>query len=78
LGLTQQANIDAPVNRIGNGWTFTLMSGICIFFSPIMFIVMRFGPKWRQENALKLENAQKKNGAKLAAATNEKAAGDSS
>lgn len=31
------------------------MSGIYILFSPIMFIVMRFGPKWRRENALKLK-----------------------
>jgi hypothetical protein len=61
--LTQQANIDVPVNRVGNGLTFTLMSGICIFFSPIMFIVMRFGPKWRQENAA----AQMEEVAKLAA-----------
>lgn len=78
LGAGAVASVLPCINRIGNGWTFTLMSGICIFFSPIMFIVMRFGPQWRQENALKLENAQKKRVAKLAAATNEKAAGDSS
>jgi hypothetical protein len=61
-----------PVNGIGLGWTFTLMSGICVVFSPIMFIVMHHGPNWRKAKHLKLEEAQKQKAAKLAATTNEK------
>lgn len=47
------------------------MSAICAVFSPIMFVVMRWGPKWREEKRLKLEQAEKQKATKLAAA-NEK------
>ncbi|CDO75510.1 hypothetical protein BN946_scf184935.g46 [Trametes cinnabarina] len=39
--------IDLILKAIGTGWTYVLLCGICVVFSPIIWIVIRYGPKWR-------------------------------
>ncbi|KAH9950873.1 major facilitator superfamily domain-containing protein [Amylocystis lapponica] len=39
--------IDLILNAIGPGWTYVLLAGICVFFSPLMVITRYMGPKWR-------------------------------
>ncbi|KAI1788820.1 major facilitator superfamily domain-containing protein [Ganoderma leucocontextum] len=39
--------IDLILKRLGTGWTYVLLSGICVVFSPIYWILMKYGPKWR-------------------------------
>lgn len=35
-------------NSLGAGWSFVLLSGICVAGMPISFIVIRYGRSWRE------------------------------
>ncbi|KAI0931697.1 hypothetical protein AcV5_004875 [Taiwanofungus camphoratus] len=45
--------IDLILNRLGTGWTYVLLAGICVFFSPLMLITYQMGPKWRARRRAK-------------------------
>ncbi|KAF7793391.1 hypothetical protein EIP86_004503 [Pleurotus ostreatoroseus] len=47
LGAACVSVINLIINAIGVGWTYVLLGGICVLVGPIMFILMRMGPKWR-------------------------------
>lgn len=34
-------------NAMGAGWTFVLLSGICVAGMPLSFVVIRYGKTWR-------------------------------
>lgn len=44
---------------LGAGWTFVLLSGICVAGLPLVFIVIRYGKKWREWRALKATQGSK-------------------
>ncbi|KAI0697552.1 MFS general substrate transporter [Cytidiella melzeri] len=46
------------IQAIGIGWTYVLLSGLCVLVTPLMFIVMRMGPRWRAQRRAK-QNAAK-------------------
>ncbi len=46
-------------NKIGLGWTAVVIAGCFALLSPIVLVVMKHGPRWREEKALK-EEAKKK------------------
>ncbi|KAF8585839.1 MFS general substrate transporter [Ramaria rubella] len=48
MGATLVSIIDFIINAIRPGWTYTLLSGICVLMLPMNFAVIRFGPKWRE------------------------------
>ena len=42
---------------LGDGWTYTLLGGLCLLVSPLVVVEIRWGPTWRerrkkQESAL--------------------------
>ncbi|KAH9858031.1 MFS general substrate transporter [Lenzites betulinus] len=39
--------IDLMIKALGTGWTYVILTGICIVFSPIYWVLMRYGPVWR-------------------------------
>ncbi|KAI0195504.1 putative MFS transporter [Astrocystis sublimbata] len=39
--------------RGGIGWLGVVIPGIWLLFSPILYVVLRYGPKWREEERLK-------------------------
>lgn len=45
--------IDRATTRLGYGWTYVLLGSICLLMIPIMYIVMRIGPKWRKKRERK-------------------------
>ncbi|KAI1652925.1 hypothetical protein F4813DRAFT_400509 [Daldinia decipiens] len=47
LGAGAPAVANLLADRIGIGWTDTLVAFLWIPFSPLLCAVMRFGPKWR-------------------------------
>ncbi|TFK94393.1 MFS general substrate transporter [Polyporus arcularius HHB13444] len=47
FGAVAVSVIDLILKRLGTGWTYVLLSGICIAFSPYFWIQMKYGPKWR-------------------------------
>jgi len=48
------------LNSIGIGWTSVLVSGIWLIMAPVVWIVMKWGPQWREERRLKLEERKQK------------------
>jgi len=41
------------LERIGIGWTSVVIAGVWAVFSPIMFLVIKFGPRWREEKRVR-------------------------
>lgn len=66
LGAGSVAIIVPLINRIGFGWAGTLVAGIMIIFSPLLWCVMIWGHGWRNEKRRKLEEKKKAKKANLA------------
>ncbi|KAI0778343.1 MFS general substrate transporter [Trametes elegans] len=47
LGAVCVSVIDLMLKALGTGWTYVLLSGICVVFSPILWALIRYGPIWR-------------------------------
>jgi hypothetical protein len=53
-------------SALGAGWTFVLLSGICIAGLPLPYVVVRYAPDWRrkrEEQAEKRRLERKERGA---------------
>lgn len=48
-----------PMSRaMGTGWAYTFIGLLIIVMSPTLFIVTRYGPIWREERRVRLENKE--------------------
>lgn len=69
LGAGATGVIVPMVNGIGRGWSFTLISLILFVASPMIWVVIWKGPKWREERRVKMERKkaemEKKQAAKV-------------
>ncbi|RFU34076.1 hypothetical protein B7463_g2328, partial [Scytalidium lignicola] len=45
--------INIMIERMGNGWCFTFISLVCVATMPLLFIELKWGPKWREDRAVK-------------------------
>jgi MFS family permease len=55
LGAGSSAVVIPLINAIGVGWTSTLSAFLWIAFSPLIFLLMRLGPRWRKAMKAKRE-----------------------
>lgn len=55
MGAGATAIIIYMIDAMGTGWCFTLIAGIVAVFSPIMWVLERWGPKWREERRVRME-----------------------
>lgn len=71
IGAGATAVIGPVINAIGEGWAFTLFSGIIILLAPMPIILVKKGPAWRKArvDAMKLK-ADAKDGHRTEKATN--------
>jgi hypothetical protein len=46
------------IDAMGVGWCFTFIALVCAAASPMLWIEMRWGPKWREERKVKMEKAE--------------------
>ncbi|KAH9835929.1 MFS general substrate transporter [Rhodofomes roseus] len=53
LGAALVSVIDIMLNRLGPGWTYVLLAGICLVLSPIMIFTYIMGPRWRAHRRAK-------------------------
>lgn len=58
--------IDVIINSVDIGWTYVILGALCIAVAPIMFIVMRMGPKWRASRRARQSASQSKKAEKAA------------
>ncbi|KAJ4291619.1 hypothetical protein N0V90_009514 [Kalmusia sp. IMI 367209] len=55
MGAGGTAVITLMIDSMGRGWCFTFVAGVIVLFSPILWVLMKWGPKWRNERRLKME-----------------------
>lgn len=52
------AVIDPMIRKMGTGWAYTLVGILIIALSPSLLIVTRYGPVWREERRVRLEQKE--------------------
>ncbi|KAJ5738838.1 hypothetical protein N7493_001993 [Penicillium malachiteum] len=55
LGAGATAVIDLMLSAMGRGWCFTFIAFVMLCTSPLLWIVITYGPQWREERRLKEE-----------------------
>jgi MFS family permease len=60
MGAGAVAAVIPLLEKIGIGWTSVVIAGVWAVFSPVMFIVVKFGPKWREEKRVREEKRKAK------------------
>lgn len=61
FGAGGTAVIETVLRAWGRGWTFTFLALVVVVFSPILWVSMRWGPKWREERRVrKLKQKEEK------------------
>ncbi len=64
LGAGATSGVVPLINKIGIGWTTTFFGLLVIVFSPILWYIMKNGPKWRCATKEKKERQEAKRAAK--------------
>jgi hypothetical protein len=57
MGAGMVSVINPILVAFGTGWTYTLLGGICILASPLLYVELRCGPRWRERRRQKQEQA---------------------
>lgn len=60
LGAAASAAISPMANAIGMGWAYTTLALIFLAGSPALWVIMRYGLKWRGERKVKEDKADEK------------------
>ncbi|KAF2092006.1 chloramphenicol resistance protein [Saccharata proteae CBS 121410] len=58
VGAVGSAVIIRIIQAWGAGWCFTFHAALVAGFSPILLVLMKKGPKWREERRLRVERAK--------------------
>ncbi|KAI8308446.1 Itaconate transport protein [Colletotrichum sp. SAR11_59] len=53
VGAVGTAIIEYMISGMGRGWCFTFIAALCAVTSPMMFLIVRNGPGWRNERRMK-------------------------
>ena len=48
-GAGSVAAIEPMLTAMGRGPCFTFIAGVALFFSPMMYVLLKYGPKWRKQ-----------------------------
>jgi multidrug resistance protein len=49
IGAGASAAIVPMTNAMSSGWAYTLLALLNLFMAPLLWVIMRWGPKWRAE-----------------------------
>jgi len=66
MGAAGTAVIIQMINAMGRGWCFTFIAAVVFFTSPMLWVVTKYGPKWREERRVRIEVHLKEKEAKQA------------
>jgi multidrug resistance protein len=47
--------IDIMIRHMGRGWCFTFISLVCVVTMPMLWVELKWGPKWREERRVRME-----------------------
>jgi len=54
MGAGMVSVINPILVAIGEGWTYTLLGGLCMLVSPLLYVEIRWGPMWRERRRKEL------------------------
>ncbi|KAL5049330.1 hypothetical protein BDW71DRAFT_159519 [Aspergillus fruticulosus] len=57
LGAGATALIDPMLDAMGRGWCFTFIALVMLCTMPLLWVVIRLGPRWRNERQAKIDAA---------------------
>ena len=55
MGAAGTAVIIQMIDGMGKGWCFTFIAAVVFFTSPMLWVLMKRGPKWREERRIRVE-----------------------
>ena len=55
MGAGGTAVINLMIEKMGRGWCFTFVAGVCAAFSPVLWVLLKWGPGWREERRVRIE-----------------------
>lgn len=58
MGAIGMSIIDNMIHKLGPGWCYTFWALLCAALSPILLLLMRRGPTWREERRLRMEKVK--------------------
>lgn len=58
IGAAGTGIINIMINHMGRGWCFTFIALVCILFSPMLLVEMKWGPRWREERMVRMDKIQ--------------------
>ena len=60
LGAGFTAAIIPMIDAMGRGWTYTFMAFVWLLLTPLLWAIIKWGPKWREARRVRDENAKAK------------------
>ena len=58
MGAAGTAVIIQMINGMGRGWCFTFIAAVIFFTSPLLWVEMKWGPKWREQRRVRMEKRE--------------------
>jgi len=55
MGAGGTAVIIYMLDAMGRGWCFTFIALVVVCFSPILWVLLRWGPGWREERRVRTQ-----------------------
>lgn len=59
LGAGATGVIIYMIDAMGRGWAFTFIAGVVLLFSPILWLLERRGPGWREARRVRAEEIKR-------------------
>lgn len=60
VGAAGTGIINIMIEKMGRGWCFTFIALVCIVFSPMLLVELKWGPMWREERRVRMEKKKEK------------------
>ena len=58
LGAGGTGVIIQMIKSMGRGWCFTFIAAVLILASPMLWVEVKWGPRWREERRIRVENQE--------------------
>jgi multidrug resistance protein len=60
MGAAGTGIINIMIDHMGRGWCFTFIALVCIAGMPLLWVELKWGPKWREERMVRIEKQAEK------------------
>lgn len=67
MGAGMVSVINPILVALDNGWTYTVLGGLCMLTSPLLYVEMRWGPIWRERRRQKQAQQRSAGGGEVSA-----------